>query len=264
MLLTALALIAAPEPVSPQEIAGIFSADDYPIESLQNGEKGVVSVEADVNPDGRVTGCRITKSSASSRLDSVTCAVITRRGRFLDRARKHGGTPFTINTTVNWDMRPGGIPLIVNVSKIIFTSGPVMSCRIEAPAWLSMPDACEASKRNAQAAIARLASERSLDGLEYVIEMASIPGDHLADISAGEARGEVLLGRQTAVLTIAANGRATACLGGEDTLSGELAEWCESMMKNEVYEPLPASAENRGERQLTKVNAIYLRPAQPR
>jgi TonB family protein len=264
MLFSALALLAAAEPVPAGEISRIFTAEDYPIEALMNGDKGTVSVEAAVNPDGRVTGCRITRSSGSSRLDSTTCTIIIRRGHFADRARRHGGKPFTITTSVTWDSKPMGIPLVANVLRIIYTTNPAATCRTETPDWMSMHDACDRSRANAAAAIADLAKERSLDGLEYVIEMASIPGDHLADNRAGEGRGEMLLGRQTALLTLAADGRVSACVGGEDTLAGELSAWCESFVKNEVYEPLPGSAGNQSERRLTRIQAIYLRPAAPR
>lgn len=263
MLIPALALLMA-EPVPTGEVSRIFTVEDYPLESVTNGEKGTVAVEADVNADGRVIGCRITRSSGSPRLDSTTCSIVSRRGRFVERAREHGGKLFTISTTVTWDLGPIGIPLAISVQKIIYTTGPAIACRSEASAWLSMPDACAVSRPSVEAAIKQLATGRNLEGLEYVIEIATIPGDHLADVKVGNGSGEELLGRQTALVTIAADGRPSGCVGGEDSLSGELADWCESMVTNERYEPLPASAENRGDRQLTKVNAIYLRPAAQR
>ena len=262
MMLSAFAwLLAAAEPLAAGEMARIFTGDDYPIESLMKGEKGTVAIEADVKPDGRVTACRVIKSSGFTRLDHATCAVVTRRARFIERAKEHGGKSFTISTTVTWDSKPMGIPLVATTLRIIYTTGPSISCRTESPPWMGMEGACSASQANAQAAIKRLSSERSLEGMEYVVEMAAIPGEHLADHRVGEGRGEQILGRQTALLTLAADGRVSQCTGGEDTLGGELAAWCESFVKNERYEPLPASADNRSERRITKVNAIYLRPA---
>lgn len=264
MWFSAFLLLVAAEPVPTGEISQIFTADDYPLEALKANETGTVAVEADVRADGRVSACRIVKSSGSARLDTTTCTIISRRGRFVERARQHGGKAFTISTEVSWDAKPAGIPVVAHSLKVIYQTGSKITCRTESPEWMSMDGACEASQANAENAIARLSKQRSLAGLEYVIEMASIPGDHLADQRAGEARGEQLLGRQTALLTLAPHGGVTSCVGGEDTLAGELDAWCDSFVKNEFYEPLPASADNQGERRLTKVNAIYLRPTTAR
>jgi TonB family protein len=264
MTLILLALLIAAEPVPPADIARLFTGDDYPIEALMRNEAGTVGIEANVDPEGRVTGCRVTKSSGSTRLDAATCSVIAKRGRFTERASQHGGKPFTISTSVTWDTGPMAIPLIANVNKIIYTVGPDIRCRTESPPWMIMQGACEARQADVEAAIAELARERRLEGFEYVLEMASIPGDHLAGNKIGEARGELLLGRQTVLLTLAADGKVSRCVGGEDSLAGDLASWCGSFVRNEVYEALPADAVNRGERRLTKIQAIYLRPAAPR
>ena len=264
MSLIAFALLMTAEPVPSSDIAGLFTADDYPIESLQRNDTGTVDIQADVNPQGRVTACRIVKSSGSSLLDATTCRVVARRGRFTERAKDNGGKPFTISTSVTWESGPMAIPLIANVNKIIYSIGADVTCRTESPTWMILQGACEARQADAEAAIGQLAKDRPVAGFEYVLEMASIPGDHLADNKTGENAGEVLLGRQTALLTLAANGKVTGCTGGEDSLAGDMASWCDSFVRNEVYEALPADAANRSERQLTKIQAIYLRPAAPR
>lgn len=264
MWITAFALLTAAEPVPTGEISQIFRPDDYPTEALKRNETGTVAVEAEVRPDGRVTACRITQSSGSALLDTATCTVIATRGRFVERAKQHGGKAFTISTQVTWDAKPAGIPLVAHALKVIYTTDEGVTCRIESPLWMIMEGACEASQANAEANIAQISKGRSVAGLEYVLEMASIPGDHLTDNGVGEGRGEELLGRQTALLTLAADGRVTGCVGGEDTLAGDLPIWCDSFVKNERYVPLPASAENQSERQLTKIQAIYLRSAAPR
>lgn len=55
---------------------------DYPADALRANEQGNTGFALTVNPQGRVTACRITASSGSSRLDETTCRLITERARF--------------------------------------------------------------------------------------------------------------------------------------------------------------------------------------
>lgn len=65
-----------------QRLPGLFSADDYPPEALDRNEQGAVTVTVGVNTRGRVSNCRVIKSSASQTLDQATCRIITARARF--------------------------------------------------------------------------------------------------------------------------------------------------------------------------------------
>jgi TonB family protein len=52
--------------------------DDYPAEAIRKKEAGYVIVRFRIDPDGRVRHCETAKSSGSSALDAVSCAVMPR------------------------------------------------------------------------------------------------------------------------------------------------------------------------------------------
>jgi TonB family protein len=76
----------APRIVAPAQPRGdpqlLISGKDYPASALRKGEQGTVRYVLDIGADGRVRGCRVTRSSGFSSLDSATCRIMTARGRF--------------------------------------------------------------------------------------------------------------------------------------------------------------------------------------
>lgn len=58
------------------------NSNDYPSGPLRRNEEGVTRFRVSVGADGRVASCDVTGSSGSSELDSTTCSLISRRGRF--------------------------------------------------------------------------------------------------------------------------------------------------------------------------------------
>ena len=69
-----------PEPVD--RVPSFFRSNDYPESALKRDAQGTVSVRFWVNLEGRARDCAIVQSSGSQDLDSRTCAVIEKRGRF--------------------------------------------------------------------------------------------------------------------------------------------------------------------------------------
>jgi protein TonB len=74
------------------DLRTLFSADDYPAAASASGAEGTVQASLSVGPDGRVTGCNITRSSGNSSLDSTTCSILRRRAKFTP-ARDSNGQP---------------------------------------------------------------------------------------------------------------------------------------------------------------------------
>ncbi|MGT2513855.1 energy transducer TonB [Sphingomonas panni] len=68
----------------------IISMDDYPPSSLRQGEEGAVAVEWLVDPSGRATDCRVTRSSGYETLDRVTCSIVQRRARYIPATSRDG------------------------------------------------------------------------------------------------------------------------------------------------------------------------------
>lgn len=73
------------------DLRTVFTADDYPASAERNGEEGTVQAQLTVGPDGRVSACKVIRSSGFSALDNATCSILERRARFTparDAARK--------------------------------------------------------------------------------------------------------------------------------------------------------------------------------
>lgn len=65
---------------------------DYPKSELDAGKVGLTTVAVSVGINGLVQTCRLVKSSGSSVLDSETCRLITKRGKFFPAKNKDGNT----------------------------------------------------------------------------------------------------------------------------------------------------------------------------
>ena len=71
-------------------IAGEITSRDYPRHLSEAGIGGHVSVTFTVEPNGRVTGCHVTRSSGVPELDSLTCRLVTDRFRFRPSTDRYG------------------------------------------------------------------------------------------------------------------------------------------------------------------------------
>ena len=113
LILAAAAAQANPPVRTPN---GEFIFRNYPPRALAAGEQGQVRFRAEVDEQGKVTGCKITGSSGFRRLDRETCDLIANYATFapvLDstgkaRAASHEGL-------VNWRI-PGSAPVSAKVT----------------------------------------------------------------------------------------------------------------------------------------------------
>lgn len=74
------------------DLRTLFSSDDYPASAQASGAEGTVQAVLTIGPDGRVTGCSVTRSSGNGSLDSATCSILRRRAKFTP-ARDSNGNP---------------------------------------------------------------------------------------------------------------------------------------------------------------------------
>lgn len=88
-----------------EKIAGDIYNSDYPPNLANAGIGGRVSAEIDVGADGRVTGCRVTRSSGNAQLDSLTCRLIEQRYRFRPSTDRYG-RPVADQADVDQDWIP--------------------------------------------------------------------------------------------------------------------------------------------------------------
>jgi TonB family protein len=81
---------ASTRPVPRGELAGLFSPADYPAAARAAAASGDVTLNLTVGPNGRVTGCSVTRSSGSATLDSASCRIIRSRARFTPAVSING------------------------------------------------------------------------------------------------------------------------------------------------------------------------------
>ena len=62
----------------------------YPSDSLQRREEGTVGYRVEVDKRGELRTCEVTRSSGFRSLDSATCALLIRNGRFKTRTNAEG------------------------------------------------------------------------------------------------------------------------------------------------------------------------------
>lgn len=82
-----------------QRIQGQLNNSDYPIRAKLAGIEGVVAVRFTIQPDGRVRGCEVLKSSGSAELDGTTCRLIERRFRYRPARDAQGRAIAEVATT---------------------------------------------------------------------------------------------------------------------------------------------------------------------
>lgn len=69
---------------------GHISTNDYPPQALREGMEGETRAIITIGTDGRVTDCRIRKSSGHALLDTHTCALLVQRFVFDPARDAHG------------------------------------------------------------------------------------------------------------------------------------------------------------------------------
>ena len=84
----------------PRLIRGRLRDSDYPVGLGEAGVQGTVGVIFTVLADGRVTDCRIRRSSGNSILDDTTCRLIERRF-FFEPSRDPRGRPIDSQVVEN-------------------------------------------------------------------------------------------------------------------------------------------------------------------
>jgi len=96
LFLVAQAIAASPTPNAappPPHPRGVFNGlADYPPEAVRNHWEGTVVADLTVSPAGRVSVCKIIKSSGHSILDDATCKLLIDRAVFTP-ARDANGNP---------------------------------------------------------------------------------------------------------------------------------------------------------------------------
>jgi len=100
-------LVRAARPKLPVQInhGSIIVPDDYPPAAMRAGAQGTTVILLAISIAGRVTNCQITGSSGSADLDSGTCRIFSRRGRFSAALDEFGvAVPGCVSRRIRWEM----------------------------------------------------------------------------------------------------------------------------------------------------------------
>jgi len=83
-----------------------FPEDYYPPSAKREGVQGRVVVSLTVGANGRVTGCNVTTTSGNGELDSTTCRLAMRSGRYNPAKDTDGNAiESTVTLPVRWQLR---------------------------------------------------------------------------------------------------------------------------------------------------------------
>ena len=95
-----------PKSAEPRGNPGSWATtNDYPSRALREERQGTTGFSVSIGTDGRVTDCRITRSSGHPDLDETTCKMVSRRARFKP-ATDGDGNPTTGSwaSSVRWEI----------------------------------------------------------------------------------------------------------------------------------------------------------------
>lgn len=95
-----------PNPVPKGNPGSWVSNDDYPARAISEEESGTTGFMLTVGPDGRPTGCSITRSSGHQDLDNTACSLLMRRARFQPKLDGSGNpTTGTWSSSFKWQLQ---------------------------------------------------------------------------------------------------------------------------------------------------------------
>ena len=192
---------------SQSPLVALISRDDYPVAAVDALDQGAVTVELEVNPTGRVSMCRIIRSSGSAALDTTTCRILTRRARFSP-ARDSAGYAIVgrVEQRIRWELDSLPLEPLAGVS-IARTNaaGAIIECKDHTlNRWCTDPDFQLSTM--APALGARPPSS------DLVRTMTFTPGDQRTPEIRGVSRaGDRSLYSASARIALSRNGKVTDC-----------------------------------------------------
>ena len=193
------------------DLRGLFSADDYPLESLRNNEQGRVKVKLGVDASGAVSSCTIVESSGHSALDERTCAVLQERAKF-EPATDSRGNPIASDFTqeISWKLGMSGpTPMprgewMLRMTVGLTGDGAMVSCRTEAAGVRAPSGSCDTNGQRLGGGQAKPFGYAINETYFYPVAPESAP-------TAAELGGAVLASRQVSRVTISPDGQIIAC-----------------------------------------------------
>jgi TonB family protein len=222
-------------------LVALFSTDDYPLESIRNGEQGTVGVILKVGRDGKVADCVVYQSSGFTALDSQTCRLLWMRAAF-DPARDKSGRPIegAFRQRIRWELPPPQ-PMPFKAWSTRFTielvrDGGVIACRLETTGIdKDRSEECDLLSKMWQSSLSRLRADAGYERRTLVSEVQFAPNNRT--VPAEAPAGTRLFARQVMRLTIDANGKTLQCRVIETEGLKSPIEECDDLLDNLFERP---------------------------
>lgn len=77
---------------------------DYPEDARRNGSQGTARVDLAIDGKGKITACKLKKSSGTKSLDQATCTLMRSRGRYLPARDEDGPVPSVVQMSFTWKL----------------------------------------------------------------------------------------------------------------------------------------------------------------
>lgn len=102
-----------------QNLASLFSDEDYPAAAVRNGEEGPVGFLLSIDAEGKPAGCAVTSSSGSAVLDTTTCRLLMERARFTPARDSNGrATADELHGRIVWRLPDDEPPRLAAVTTL--------------------------------------------------------------------------------------------------------------------------------------------------
>lgn len=227
-----------PQPLNLSEIA---TADDYPKEALNRQEQGTAGIRLTIGADGRVTACRVERSSASSSLDATSCRIYLERARYEPAAAN--SRPRVVHSEVSWRLGSSALSRrgwFQRTTMTIKADGSVVSCRHESS---EAPDAdCWLPATFPAASAANLVKQAGYDPARLVTEIRFYPDGVVPE----DTIRFPLLSRRSARIGVSKDGTMRSCEVIEDGGSPEARESVCREARQYRFEAITGSSKSKG------------------
>lgn len=282
VLAMAASLMAAPArpgtaPARParslQPLESYFSTDDYPVEAQLREAEGIVQFRLIIDRLGTPTRCIVARSSNDPDLDRATCDILMTRARFRPARDARGRAIETsVSSRVNWVLpEPATLPFepVRYVTTMHGTPGGDVRCSTNGPGRpddrAPLDECGTLAGTGAGQFLRRVATEVSITVIHGMVPVGSpVPAGQADDYG-------TMLASAEALLTIAPDGRVTACQMVRDVHPESQAEGVPNVIRAgllcgafpreaRIFE---AARNGSQTRKMRVFHSLYLRGADP-
>ncbi|MEO6359511.1 MAG: energy transducer TonB [Sphingomicrobium sp.] len=192
-----------PRLLNPDQV--VFPSD-YPKQAMDMLEQGAAGIDLTIDPAGRVSACRIVKSSGSALLDATSCRIYQSRARFEPVAPD--APVRALRQDVSWKLgesAPSRLGWFQRMTVMLKATGEQVSCRVErsegsdVDCWSTTPFRAQTAANHVKLA--------GYEPAKMVIETRFVPeGEPLQEPSSPH-----MLARRAGKLIVKSDGTLRSC-----------------------------------------------------